>query len=104
MSRLGAAPYQMNPNVYRTMVSVQALWWRVPNFEPTLNQMMHCFLLMKIPHQVVELDRADLSAVEQEEVNQVLAWPSIEKATDKLLVSDGLSSTTSESVNEAESK
>lgn len=42
----------MNPNMYRTMLSVQALWRRVHNSEPTINQMLHCFLLKRSPHQV----------------------------------------------------
>ncbi|PQQ19310.1 hypothetical protein Pyn_07082 [Prunus yedoensis var. nudiflora] len=41
----------------------------------------------------VELERAELSAVEQEQVDQILALPSTEKAADKLLVSERLIST-----------
>lgn len=52
MGRLCVAPHQMNPNVYKTMVSVQALWQRVHKSESTINQMLHCFLLKRSPHQV----------------------------------------------------
>ncbi|CAL9004779.1 unnamed protein product [Prunus brigantina] len=137
MSQLGVAPHQMNPNVYMTMVSVQALWRRVHNAEPTMNQVLHCFLLKRSPHQVgfcylqsavgkiIEsnpssqktwkphwfyasgawerlcrtlvlglvvwptLDRADLSAAEEEQVNQVLTLPSTERVASKLLASAG---------------
>ncbi|CAL2260619.1 unnamed protein product [Prunus armeniaca] len=52
MSRLDVAPHKMNPNVHRTMVSIQALWRRVHKSKPTINQMLHCFLLKRSPHQV----------------------------------------------------
>ncbi|VVA40453.1 PREDICTED: CISIN_1g0418261mg [Prunus dulcis] len=153
ISQLGAAPHQMNPNVYRTMVSVQAQWLRVHRSEPTVNQMLHCFMFKRSPYQVgfcylqsavekiiesnpssqktwkphwfyasgawefvegvelkrpriqrrfrmpgrvvvqdasMELDRADLSAAEQEQVDVVLALPSSERATNRLLVNEGL--------------
>ncbi|CAL2264929.1 unnamed protein product [Prunus armeniaca] len=38
----------------------------------------------------VELDRAELSAVEQEQVTVVLALPSTERAADRLLADEGL--------------
>lgn len=44
----------------------------------------------------VELERADMSAAEQEQVNQVLALPGTERATDILLASEGLISLTNE--------
>ncbi|KAI5339027.1 hypothetical protein L3X38_018299 [Prunus dulcis] len=46
------SPYQMNPNVYRTMLSVQELWWRTFNTEPTINQVLHCFLLKRSPYRL----------------------------------------------------
>lgn len=39
----------------------------------------------------VELERADLSAAEQKQVEEVLASPSVERAADILLASEGLS-------------
>lgn len=39
----------------------------------------------------VELERADLSAAEQKQVEEVLALPSAERAADILLASEGLS-------------
>ncbi|XP_021824477.1 uncharacterized protein LOC110765618 [Prunus avium] len=144
IARLGVAPHQMNPNVYRTMVVVQALWRRVHGSEPTINQMLHCFLLKRSPQQVgfwylqsavgkmiesnpssqktwkphwfyasgawefpegaeprqprvqrrfrmPELERAHLSTTEHEQVEEVLALPSTERAADILLASEGLS-------------
>ncbi|VVA24585.1 PREDICTED: LOC110745087 [Prunus dulcis] len=44
----------------------------------------------------VELDLVELSATEQEQVNQVLALPSTERATDRLLASEGLISSAGE--------
>ncbi|CAL8162190.1 unnamed protein product [Prunus armeniaca] len=52
MARLSVAPHQMNPNVYRTTISVQALWRRVYGSEPTINQILHCFLLKRSSHQI----------------------------------------------------
>ncbi|CAL2256563.1 unnamed protein product [Prunus armeniaca] len=133
MSQLGVAPHQMNPNVYRTMVSVQALWRRVHKSEPTINQMLHCFLLKMSLYQVgfcylqsavgkiiesnpssqktwrphwfyasdawefAEGVESRCSRIQrrfripgQEQVNQVLALPSTERAADRLLSSEGL--------------
>lgn len=44
----------------------------------------------------VELERADLSAAEQEQGNQVLTLPSTERVADILLASEGLISSTGE--------
>ncbi|KAI5349445.1 PREDICTED: CISIN_1g0418261mg [Prunus dulcis] len=52
MARLGVVLQQTNPNVYRTMISVQALGRRVHGSELTINQMLHCFLLKRSPHQI----------------------------------------------------
>ncbi|CAL9005374.1 unnamed protein product [Prunus brigantina] len=108
MSRLGIAPHQMNPNVYRTMkfVPSRLLLPSECSGEDDRKQSLFledmeailvlCVGLTWVAIFVVELERADMSAAEQEQVNQVLAVPGTERAADILLASEGLISLTNE--------